>query len=309
MDYIMAMDVGGTKGRLVIRSVQGVVLGEFDSPGWTLQQDGVEGTTFGCSQLILPALEKLGLRAGRCRFLCCGAAGVEDEASARTYERILSGLGLPAERVLAANDCQLFLLEDEIPSVLIASGTGSAIWARGHEGEMARYGGWGNHLSDEGSACWLVQRSLEYAVRQWDALTPAVLNQLLAAEAGITSPLEAEAFVRGRMTEKSHIAALAPLVSKAAAQGDSGVLRIYERGAQALAEGAVLLAKRLDLHEPTVFLWGSVLLNVDFLQMSLSAILKERLGVTPIPVKKSALEVCLQIAERRVKAKGKLGHS
>ncbi len=54
------------------------------------------------------------------------------------------------------------------PGVVCISGTGSVAFGRNERGELARAGGWGRLVSDEGSGHWIGQRAVSQSLRAMD---------------------------------------------------------------------------------------------------------------------------------------------
>lgn len=296
MSFIAAMDVGGTHARLALKP-QGQSPLFFDAPGFTLHQNGAQEVARRCGELFSQALNSAGLTAGQCAALCCGAAGVDSEEDRAQYWKILQSLGFP--NVFVWNDCELPLAEHPVPSVLIAAGTGSVVMARNAQGAFFRSGGWGFFTSDEGSACRLALDGLCCASRAWDGVCPSpVLTDLLEKEADLHTPGQAETFVRTHWAEKHRLAALAPLVCRAAQAGDPPARQVLERHAGMLAESAAAVARAAGLTHPPILLWGSLLTATDALRQPLiRALNAQNLGNVQL-LKKTALESGLCLARR-----------
>src|SRR5438046_6075315 len=54
------------------------------------------------------------------------------------------------------------------PGVLVIAGTGSIAYGRNSEGAIARAGGWGHAISDEGSGYWIGVESVRAALQTRD---------------------------------------------------------------------------------------------------------------------------------------------
>lgn len=296
--FTAALDIGGTHARLAVHP-QGQPVRFFHAPGFTLAQNGLRDTFLRCRALLRLGLGTLGLSPHMCAALCCGAAGVDSEKGRRLYRRILCRLGFPAQSVHVWNDCELPLAEQAEPSVLIACGTGSIVLARGADGRIARCGGWGFLTSDEGSACRLALDGLACAARFWDGAENApVLAGLLQEQLGLHSGAQAEAFARRFLAQKHRLGALAPLVCQAAQAGEGPAVCILGRHARALAQSARAAADRAGLSRPPVLLWGSLLTETDALAVPLTRAL-EQAGFSRVqPLRSSALECGLRLAER-----------
>ncbi len=293
--WVGALDIGGTHARLAMQPLGGQPF-FFEAPGFTLLQNGPAGAAQRCAALLAEPMAALGASPAGCRALCCGAAGVDTEADRQAYRRLLAGLGFAPERILVYNDCELLLAALGRPALLVAAGTGSMALALGADGQFYRCGGWGFLTSDEGSACQLALVGLACAVRAWDGAGGATsLTGLFEAE-GIAGPAQAEALARCALTDKSRLAALAPLVLRAAQQGDGPAARLVQQAARSLADQALAAARKASLTAPPLMLWGSLLTKSPVLRAPLAELLRREAGAHPLPPGPTALEAALAIA-------------
>lgn len=296
--YLAALDIGGTHARLALR-LPGRQPRFYTAPGFTLLQNGPEQTARRCAELLLPALAQLGQTPQGCAALCCGAAGVDSEADRRAYKRLLTGLGFAPQQVWVYNDCELPLAALGRPALLVAAGTGSMALARDARGRFHRCGGWGFMTSDEASACRLALQGLTCAVRAWQGMCDAPVLTGLLAEQGVNGPAQAEALARAALTDKSRLAALAPLVCRAAQQGERPAARLVRREAAALGMCAAAAARKAQLCQPPLLLWGGLLTGAPALREPLVRYLQKKLGARPVPMPSSALEAALELAARQ----------
>jgi N-acetylglucosamine kinase-like BadF-type ATPase len=93
------------------------------------------------------------------------------------------------------NDANMTLLGmvDDQPGVLVIAGTGSICCGINGEGLIARVGGWGHRIGDEGSGYWISETAIQHIFRAEDGreqpsgITDAVLSHLrLASIQGVT---------------------------------------------------------------------------------------------------------------------------
>src|SRR5262245_45624793 len=129
-----------------------------------------------------------------------------------------------AQRVEVISDVEAALLGalDGRPGLLVLAGTGSIVLGRDDEGRVARAGGLGPLIGDEGSAFWLG--------REWLRLTPKV--------AGIARALAP------RPDAVARVAAWATLVLRRARRGDPRARAIAAAGQEHLAALAGEVGRR-----------------------------------------------------------------
>lgn len=108
------------------------------------------------------------------------------------------------------------------PGIIAIAGTGSIAFGRNSEGNTARAGGWGYIFGDEGGGFDLVRRALRAALQQeegWGRAT--TLRELLLEATGATSANELLHRFYTSDYPQSAVASWAPLVTKAAGEGDA----------------------------------------------------------------------------------------
>lgn len=148
-----------------------------------------------------------------------------------------------AERITVISDAEAALLGalGGGPGVLVLAGTGSIVLGRDARGRLARAGGLGPLLGDEGSAFWLGR---EWLRRRPDA---AAVARALA----------------GRPDAVARIAAGAPGVLARARRGDPRARSIVRAGQAHLAAQAAWVIRHLGLAPPVTVSWSGGLLGND----------------------------------------------
>lgn len=127
-----------------------------------------------------------------------------------------------------------------VDGVNVIAGTGSMTYGERH-GRGLRVGGWGELFDDPGSAYWIAIRGLgAYAQMVDGRLQTGPLRAHLNAHLGLASELDLVDVVLNRWHgDRAKVAALATVVSSAAADGDEAALAILAEAGRLLA-GLVL---------------------------------------------------------------------
>ncbi|USI75061.1 N-acetylglucosamine kinase [Sphingomonas morindae] len=169
----------------------------------------------------------------------------------------------------------------------LVAGTGSIGYGQ-RRGRAARVGGWGELFGDEGSAYWIAVQGLNAVSRMSDGrLRPGPLRRVVHEALGVEADLDLCARVMGPSgLGRDGIAALAPLVSQAAAAGDSVAGAILADAGAELARIAHALRHALGFpdSEPAPISWsGGVLAHQPAVREALTAALARdgRYRVTP----------------------------
>jgi N-acetylglucosamine kinase-like BadF-type ATPase len=132
----------------------------------------------------------------------------------------------------------------------VVAGTGSIGYGE-YARRSARAGGWGELFSDEGSAHWIAREALNLFSRMSDGRADrGPWYELVRQHFGLTPDLDLCAAIYGDgdgAAGRSRIAALAPLVSRAAKMGDAQAAALYIHAAGELARIVHAVYDRLDI--------------------------------------------------------------
>jgi N-acetylglucosamine kinase-like BadF-type ATPase len=244
--HVIGIDAGGTKTVGMLADERGELLAEARGAGANLQVQGeleVEKVLYGI-------MERLGARSAAA--LCLGIAGVDRADEAALVRALLGRLG-QHERTLVVNDAAIALVAGAPTRVgiVIVAGTGSIAYGVDARGGVARAGGFGHLLADEGSAYWLGREALRAAVRALDGRGPGTyLVGAVLGDLGIASLDELVPLAYGQGLPRQRLAALAPLVQAAADAGDPVAAALLDAAASELALAARSVAGRLALPAP-----------------------------------------------------------
>jgi N-acetylglucosamine kinase len=242
--YVVGIDAGGTKTVGLLADETGQVLSEARGSGANLQTHG----ELEVEKVFDGLLETLG-REHSIAAVCLGIAGVDRPHDEHVIRDILRRLGFRAT-ARVVNDAAIALAAGapERTGIVILAGTGSIAYGADRAGKTARAGGYGFLLADEGSGYWLGHQALRAAVRAWDGRgEPTRLMELLfeTLEVGSVPDLVPRVYERG--LPKHRIAALAPLVQRAADEGDAVARELLGQAARELALCARSVARQLQL--------------------------------------------------------------
>ena len=241
---VLGIDAGGSHSLALLADASGQVLGEARSSRANLQLEGEAEVERVLGSLVAELGGTDGIGA-----VCLGCAGVDRPRDLERVRGILDRLGL-RQGVVIVNDAEIALVAgtpDGI-GIVVVSGTGALAWGRDAGGAIARAGGYGFLLSDEGSAYWIGQQALRAAVRAEDARGPETsLAPLIYAELQATSIAELLPRLYEARVPRDRIAAIAPAVQRAADAGDAVAREIVEAAGRELALAARTVAGRLSL--------------------------------------------------------------
>ncbi len=243
MRYVLGIDAGGTKTVGLLADEHGAILAEKRGPGANLQTHG----ELEVEKVFDDIMEALG-HEQRISAVGLGIAGVDRPHDEAVIRGILRRLG-HRETARVVNDAAIALVAGAPGRVgiVILAGTGSIAYGCDRSGRTARAGGYGFLLADEGSGYWLGHEALRATVRACDGRGPeTLLRAIVFEELAIGSVAELVPRVYEKGLPKHKIAGLAPIVQKAADQGDRVARDLLAEAAHELSLAARSVARQLD---------------------------------------------------------------
>ena len=143
--------------------------------------------------------------------------------------------------------------------IALLAGTGSFAVSFDEKGQETSVGGWGAMLGDEGSGYDIGKRAVMHTLSVRDeGKAPTALGQRVLAHYGAESDKLLLRAIYHNGCDRSKMAALCPVVSELAHQGDRDALLILSQASDALCTLAVRLKNRLRLLTAPVALLGGV---------------------------------------------------
>ncbi|MSP14934.1 MAG: N-acetylglucosamine kinase [Chloroflexi bacterium] len=248
---IIGIDGGQTSTKSVLATTRGQVLGYGrGGPLIHLAADGSrERFILSVGTAIRAAWDAAGLAPRPVQAIGLGLTGVEaDTPEAATVLALLPSC-VDAQAAEVQNDGIAALAGAHLgqPGVIVISGTGTISLGIDPQGRLGRAGGWGWLIGDEGSAVDIGRRGLMAALYAFDGIGAATLLEPgFRQYFGIASLLDAKRRVYASDFGARGFAALAQVVSTAAAEGDPIARGIVTFGGQALAREVAAVIRRLD---------------------------------------------------------------
>jgi N-acetylmuramic acid 6-phosphate etherase len=193
-------------------------------------------------------------RLDRAGIFLAGVATAEDR---QALSRLCTEIW-PNATIITGSDRESGLAAalDHGDGIVVSGGSGSSVTGRRGD-RIEKAGGWGHILGDAGGGYFLSIQALRLILREYDLhrgemqFTTKILQAL--------SLNNLDELVRWAQTaDKMEVAMLAPVVFKAATDGDVRVMEIIEQGAGVLCEYTEAVASRLHLLAPKVVLLGGL---------------------------------------------------
>jgi N-acetylglucosamine kinase-like BadF-type ATPase len=245
----LGVDGGGTKTAFALVDGAGNVLARHEDSGTYHVEVGIDGVAAvlrrGCDAVLAAA----GVQASDVAWAFFGLPAHGEDRAADPLLDALPHAVLGHRRYLCGNDmvCSWAGSLAGGDGISVIAGTGSMAYGE-LAGRRARAGGWGELFSDEGSGYWIARAGLALFSRMSDGRTPrGPLYDLVRRILALQDDLDLCGRIYGEMNgERSRVAALAPLVTEAASQGDQAAAAILAAAGVELADMVDAVRAALD---------------------------------------------------------------
>lgn len=293
---VLGVDGGGTSTvTWLARVADGAIVGQGEAGPSNAKAVGVEAARRALEDSRSRAFEAAGIAPRRVAVACLGLAGFD-----RPDDRAMLGEWVDdwCDRLVLVNDAELVIAAGTPGGwgVAVIAGTGSICVGRAPDGRIARAGGWGHLIGDEGSAYRIALEGLRLVAQRTDgrempAGEPDPLSVAACEAFGVDQPEAIISRIYDGTWDRTRLAALAPIVSKAATNGDEAALDLIQHEGEALAQMVGSVCEKLGwletLDEPLpLALAGGFLVRTPTLQEALIETIEE-IGFT---VSRSAVE-------------------
>lgn len=248
MKYVLGLDGGGTKTECVLMDELNTVRARGCSGPSNPMRVGFGGALASVCEAARWAMQDAKVSSEEIAGLCAGLAGTAASEAGRKMKRLLSE-EFTAKLVHVCTDLELTLeATGEGPAIVLVAGTGSAVVGRDAQGHIARVGGHGPLLGDEGSAYDIGKRAAIAALREYDRtgetteLGAKILRELRVAD-------WQEFQTRVHAVPDDVFPKIFPVVGRAADEGDTAAREFLQLAATELAWLVNDLVDRLGLRE------------------------------------------------------------
>lgn len=247
-DYL-GFDGGGTKTECVVLDTGGRIVGQSVSGPSNPLRVGFEEALEALTSAATAALADARVAPREIRALCAGLAGAGRPRVAEVMASFLKE-AFPDSLTHVTTDLEVALeaAAGPGPGVVLIAGTGSSAFGRNAAGQVARAGGYGPWVGDEGSAFEIGRRAVAAAARARDlAAPPTRLAEMIPA--GLGCPTWEELIERIAANPDEVFPRIFPLVVEAAEAKDTASREILFTAAVELSSIARTVIRRLNLQD------------------------------------------------------------
>jgi glucosamine kinase len=274
MSFFLGIDGGGTKTRSIVADEKSQ-LGAGSSSSSKVQRVGEACARDALAAAVHEACVQAGISPQQIACTCAGITGSARPEIAGVMRDLMTGI--VGGQVEIVGDIEI-AFEDAFgggPGVVVIAGTGSIAYGRNSKGEIARAGGWGYAISDEGSGHWIGVEAVREALRTHDlGQHSGLLDDLMA---GIGARDFEDFIVRLNGSPAVDFAPLFPAVLAASDNGDPKASEILTHAGQELAGLAGIVIERLFGEQSlSVATHGGVLASSTIVRKNFAQELKSR---------------------------------
>ena len=276
---VIGVDGGGTHTRARLANARGEMLGSGEAGIANPHANGYPAAQNEILTAIQRAFDDAHIEKQMVAAVCLGIGGVDRaDERARLTEWAQQTI---AANVSVMNDGEIVLAAGSADNwgVVLIAGTGSIAWGKSRDGNIARAGGWGYLIGDEGSGFDLAREALRAATHFADGRgEPTRLLDAILDHWKLPSATEIVPQVYRSGLKPADMAMLAPLVIQAAEQGDAVAEKLIARAVDALADLVDTVVKQIEFREEKIplTLTGGLLLNARSLRAKFLEELKTR---------------------------------
>jgi glucosamine kinase len=259
MAYYLGIDGGGTKTRCLLGD-ETTVLGRAVAGGSNIVRLGEAQAREALHTVIRQVCAVAKISPAQIDAVRIGAAGAARPEIAAMTRRIIAELigGTSVadveNKIEVAGDTEIALEAafGDGAGVIAIAGTGSVVYGRDANGRIARAGGWGFAVSDEGSGHWIGRNAISALLKAHDQSVVTTLTPLVL-QAWKLDTID-ELVRRANATPPPDFPRIFPVVLRAADEGDTVASDLLAEAGAELARLAVIVIRRLTKDDPEAML-------------------------------------------------------
>ena len=278
---LLAIDGGGTKTIAVITDLKGNILASGRSQASNYQAIGKEVAKANLQTVIKEVINKVCGLDTTIRFdkVVLALAGIDTEFDQLFIKGLIEDLchqiNVKYNQLIIENDAlsALLGLTCNQPGAVLISGTGSVAYAHNGTGIIARSGGWGHIVGDEGSGYWIGKEAIRAILKMADGRgSPTILKEKILEKLQLFSIDELYNWVYGNQCSVNTVSELAIIVDEYSTKGDAVAKAIIEKASEELISLLLIVMKKADIDRSAVakiVLQGGVLMHNKFIRQQL----------------------------------------
>jgi N-acetylglucosamine kinase-like BadF-type ATPase len=253
--YYLGIDGGGTKTKYLLVNDKLEKVSEKEGSTIHIHQVGVDGIKKELRENIAKVCEEANIEFKDIAYAFAGVPG---------YGESLDDMEKIDEAIKEVMKIPYSIDNDAVngwaggtackPGINVVAGTGSIAYGRNAEGKLARCGGFGPGIGDDGSAYWIALRTINEYTKQKDGRKEkTALYDILEKEYNITYQYEIVDVVFNRLKfNRTELAKFSKICFLAAEEGCPDCKKIFMGVAEAIFEHINAISKKLNFKDEFV---------------------------------------------------------
>lgn len=250
MSYVLGIDGGGSKTICILMNRSRQVIGRGEAGSSNYQSIGIKAAKKSIETAIEKSLIASNLTKNiEIKAICLGLAGIGRPKDIEVVKNIVEDLrnsrslpinwNLQPHNIIICHDALIALVGGigKDVGIVVAAGTGSIVFGRNSQGETKRVGGWGYILGDEGSAYKIAIAGMQAVLKVYDGREMySCLLEDFQQHLDLANIEDLVEVIYRSGWDVKKIAALAPIVDRAAAKGDGVANKIIDDAVEELVK-------------------------------------------------------------------------
>lgn len=277
--YYLGIDGGGTKTKYLLINENLKKVAESEGSTIHIHQVGIEGIKTQITENIAKICNEANITVKDINYIFAGVPG---------YGESIDDMNKIDKAFKDIMEVPYSIDNDAVngwaggtackPGVNVVAGTGSIAYGRNSEGKLARCGGFGPGIGDDGSAYWIALKTINEYTKQKDGRKEkTVLVDILEKEYKITYKYEIVEIVFNRLKfNRTDLAKFSTICFLAAEAGCPACREIFRQSAESIFEHIKAIAKDLNFTgEFVVSYTGGVFKSGKYVLEPLKEMIKE----------------------------------
>ncbi|HEY9189016.1 MAG TPA: BadF/BadG/BcrA/BcrD ATPase family protein [Ignavibacteria bacterium] len=271
MNYVLAVEGGGTKTNSVIADENGNIIAKSTTGPSNFLIVGFEKACENIIQGLQDCINNSKINNSDIKVAMLGLTGagrkLDQDNMRKAFKDYSTSKGFTFNSIIVDSDARISLEAafPNKPGMILISGTGSIMFGKDGQGNLYRVGGWGRILGDEGSGFYIGKKGLISSIKQIDGRgEKTLLFDLISEKYNLNS---LETIIKSIYTDNFDIAKIAPLVFEAAEKDDKIAKEILNEAVDELLLHIETMLKKINFDEKIGLSFvGSIITNDNYIR-------------------------------------------
>lgn len=272
----ISVDGGGTKTQFCACNIEGQKLYDRSFALSNYKSSNLKQVSENLQEAFKNLMKTLNCRESDVAGVVMGLSGCDTNEDVEVYKSIMKQTEISEEKIYICNDTEIvFRALAGDSGICVVAGTGSIACAYNKDGLIARVGGWGSPLSDQGSGYWIGAELLKQMISWLDGEKDTDHRIYDEIAARLKRPDQELQWTLASLSI-TEVASLAVLVLKYALQ-DEKCMSIIEEAAASLAKQICIVYEKASFKESTIVVLVGGLFRNEIFAAKVKQYVKENL--------------------------------